>query len=51
LYWSEYDGANRVDIGPVSGNFPAYSSADLKSLIFFKPETQLVKVVQEVIKP
>ena len=51
LYWSEYDGANRVDIGPVSSNFPAYGSADLKSLVYFKPEAQAVKVVQEIIKP
>jgi hypothetical protein len=51
LYWSEYDGANRVDLGPVSGNFPAYGTGDSKSLVYFKPEVQSVKVVQEVIKP
>ena len=38
LYWSEYDGANRLDLGP-AGNLPAQHSSDFKSIYVTQPVT------------
>jgi len=51
LYWSEYDGANRVDLGLASGDLPGYGSADVKSVVMFKPDDQKVQLTQLHIRP
>jgi hypothetical protein len=50
LYWSEFDGANQVELGSAAGNFPAYSTADIKSLLTFRPDGQQVRLEQVQIK-
>jgi hypothetical protein len=44
LYWSEYDGANRVDLGPAVTPLPAHRSSDFKSIIAFQPEGSAVRI-------
>jgi hypothetical protein len=44
LYWSEYDGANRVDLGPAAAPLPAHRSADFKSIITYQPEGSSVRI-------
>lgn len=51
LYWSEYDGANRVDLGPAAGAFPGYGSSDFKSVNVFRPEGQNIRLTNLLIKP
>lgn len=51
LYWSEFDGANRVDLGPVAGTLPAYGAYDGKAIVLFKSMTEGVRLTQMVIKP
>jgi hypothetical protein len=50
LYWSEFDGANLVDLGPMYGAFPAYGTADERSIVMFRPEGQIVRVAQMLIR-
>ncbi len=50
LIWSEFDGANQVDMGAVSETLPSYSTSDLKSIISFKVVDSTVKLVQIFIK-
>lgn len=40
LYWFEYDGANRIDLGQVAGTFPALRSSDFRSIVITQPGTQ-----------
>jgi hypothetical protein len=51
LYWSEYDGANVVDLGALYGQFPAYGTADERSIMLFRPDGQVVRVDQMLIRP
>ncbi|MDB5178732.1 MAG: hypothetical protein JWN01_675 [Patescibacteria group bacterium] len=51
LYWSEFDGANRVDLGAVAGNLPGYSSADQRSVVTFRPDGVKTQVAQIKIRP
>jgi hypothetical protein len=37
LYWSEFDGANRVELGAAVGGLPAHSTADMKNVLVFRP--------------
>jgi PEGA domain len=51
LYWSDFDGTNRVELGPIDSIFPAYGSSDMKSLIAFRPEKTSVSVtVEQIVK-
>ena len=50
LYWSEYDGTNRVELGLAYGALPAYGTADGKSLVTFRPDGQQVRIAQVQIK-
>jgi hypothetical protein len=50
LIWSEYDGNNRIDLGPVSGALPAHRTADFKSLVEYRPEGTIVRLTQLQIK-
>ncbi len=40
LYWCEFDGANRLDLGAVAGEVLAYRTADFKSLVVLRPGTK-----------
>jgi len=51
LYWSEYDGTNRVELGADYGVLPAYSTPDERSVVTYRPDGQLVKIDQLLIKP
>jgi hypothetical protein len=46
LYWSEFDGANRVDLGVAAGGFPGYGSSDQKSVVMFQPAGLNVRVAE-----
>jgi hypothetical protein len=50
LYWSEFDGNNLINMGPLADGFPAYSSSDMKSLFAFKQTSQAVHITQVVIR-
>lgn len=49
LYWSDFDGTNRVELGPIGGTFPSYGTSDNKSLVAFRPEKTSVSVTEEQI--
>jgi hypothetical protein len=51
LYWSEFDGANTVDLGGVAAGLPAYSTGDLKNIDYFEPAGTTTHVEQLTIKP
>ena len=51
LYWSEYDGANRVDLGAAVGALPGYGTADLRSVMAFRPDGVKTQVMQVKIRP
>ena len=51
LIWSEFDGANQVDLGPVSDVLPSYSTSDLKSIISYKIVDSAVHLVATLIRP
>ena len=51
LWWSEFDGANQVDLGPVSDTLASNSSNDLKSIISFKVIDSAVHIVGTLIRP
>jgi hypothetical protein len=51
LIWSEFDGANRLDLGSVSGTLPANSTPNLQNLVFFRPDGTLTRLMQVTIKP
>jgi hypothetical protein len=51
LYWSEYDGANRVDLGPAAGILPGYGTADNRSVVVFRPVGQSVRLMELLVKP
>jgi hypothetical protein len=51
LYWSEYDGANRVDLGPAVAALPGYSTGDGRSVVTFRPVGQTVRLMMLVVKP
>jgi hypothetical protein len=51
IYWSEFDGANAVDLGVSAGVLPAYGSGDLKNVVYFQPAGADVRVDQLAIKP
>ncbi len=50
LWWSEFDGANAVDLGKTAGGLPAYSDADRKAVIMFKPTANAVKLTSLLIR-
>ena len=50
LFWSEFDGANRVDLGKAQGIFPAYADPDNKAVIEFRPAEAGVKITQVQIR-
>jgi hypothetical protein len=45
LYWSEYDGTNRIDLGPAYGGFPGYGTSDSKSIVTFRPLGSGVRIL------
>jgi hypothetical protein len=51
LFLSEFDGANSIDLGAVSGALPGYGSADGRAVIMYGPSEAGVKVNQLVIRP
>jgi len=51
LIWSEFDGANQVDMGPVVDTLPSYSTSDLKSIISFKTAENSIHLIQTIIRP
>jgi hypothetical protein len=51
LYWCEFDGANRVDLGVATGVLPGYGTADFKSVVMFRPEGAKTQVAQIRIRP
>ena len=51
LIWSEFDGANQIDLGPVSDTLPSYSTSNLKSIITFKVVDAAVHIVSTLIRP
>jgi hypothetical protein len=52
LYWSEFDGANRIDLGSVVGGFPGYATSDARSVVLFGPSgAASTQVAQLLIKP
>lgn len=51
LYWSEFDGANRIDLGAGIAGLPIYGSSDSKSLIEFRPDGSNVRIEQSLIRP
>jgi len=48
LYWSEFDGSNRVDLGAVGNGLPAYGTVvpDAKALVGFMAGVGGVKITQ-----
>ena len=50
LIWSEFDGANRVDLGKTYGILPAYSDADSKSILVYRPTETAVKISDLLIR-
>lgn len=50
LIWSEFDGANRQDIGPVATGLAPFSSADQKSLYYIASAADGAKVKQLIVK-
>jgi hypothetical protein len=44
LYWSEYDGANSVNLGKTYGILPAYASGDTRSIVMYSPTQTEVKI-------
>lgn len=46
LYWSEFDGANRAELGDAYGLFPAYNTADFKSVVMFSSNAQAARITQ-----
>jgi hypothetical protein len=51
LYWSDFDGTNRIELGPVEGAFPVYSTSDMQSLIAFRPEKTSISITREQMLP
>ncbi|HEY2004628.1 MAG TPA: PEGA domain-containing protein [Candidatus Saccharimonadia bacterium] len=51
LYWSEFDGANRVDLGTGIAGLPSYGSSDTKSLTLFSPDGDNVRIEQAIVRP
>jgi hypothetical protein len=51
LLWSEFDGANQVDLGTMSGGLTANSTPNLQNLVFFRPDGSLTRLTQLTIKP
>ncbi len=51
LIWREFDGTNTVDLGLLTGSFPAYSTSDNRSVIALMPDGPSVRVQQLTIKP
>lgn len=50
LYWSEFDGANRVDLGKILSTLPAYADPDAKGIVQFRPSDTEVKIIQVQIR-
>ena len=46
LYWSEYDGANSVNLGKTYGVLPAYVSSDTRSILLYRPSETEVKIME-----
>jgi hypothetical protein len=46
LYWSEYDGSNRVNLGLAYSTFGAYNTPDQKSLVTFKSQASGVELLE-----
>jgi hypothetical protein len=40
-----------VDLGALYGQFPAYGTADERSIMLFRPDGQVVRVDQMLIRP
>ena len=49
-YWSEFDGANRVELGATYGGFALYSSSDTRSIYATQPAVTGAKISQIVIR-
>jgi hypothetical protein len=50
LYWSEYDGGNRVDLGAVGANLSAYGSSDTKSIVLYRTVGTGLRLMSLLIK-
>ncbi len=50
LYWSEFDGANRAELGTAYGLFPAYNTADMKSVVMFGLNEQSTRISEVQLK-
>lgn len=55
LVLTEFDGANTLDMGALAGNWPAYSTSDLRSIVAFRPggtpASPAVAIDEVVIRP
>jgi len=51
LYWSEFDGANRVDLGAGVSGLPSYGTSDSKNMIEFRPDGDSMRIVQALVRP
>ena len=51
LMLMEYDGANGTDLGALTGTFPAYATADARSIVALRPVGSGVGYTQITIKP
>lgn len=55
LVFTEFDGANTLDMGALAGGLPAYSTSDLRSIVAFRPggtpASPTVTIDEIVIRP
>jgi hypothetical protein len=51
LVFSDYDGTNLNDLGPIAPTGPSYSSGDLKSIISVTAATGSSQITQSLVKP
>ena len=50
LYFSEFDGANRVPLGSVVGGLPAFATSDSKSVVTYRQDAKGVRIEQVQLK-
>jgi WD40 repeat protein len=46
LYWSEFDGANSINLGAATAGLPAYADSGKKNVVLYRPSDKDVKVTQ-----
>lgn len=51
VIWSEYDGANDVDLGSAQGSLAAYGSSDTRTVYSFATAGDAVRIIQTTIRP